>query len=375
MRRLNVAFVTDSYKPNVDGVVQALMYLKEGLEDAGDALPLIITPSHTGKPFVKKEGSTTIVGLRSFPLPFYPSYRVGLISASKAMSLFKQHGIDLLHNHGLGITALSSGRAAKRLGIPRITTFHTNILMATHYLGPFAGIGYALGLHYFRWLFSYYERVVAPSKHVENYLRSVVKVPEKKLLTIPNGIDVECFAFRPRHGARPSSKLQGKRTIKLLHVGRVVKEKNIDGIMDFLEDAGLKNIELTVVGNGSYLEALKRKAKGLPYKVVFTGYVPNRELETIYSRHDALLFASPFDTQGLVVFEAMASGTPVLALKGTSAEEFVGSCGAVFSSPQELRALLLKLPSCHPNRKELSYKTTVKRYLKLYKELCRELYK
>ncbi len=365
---MRVAFITDSYLPNVDGVVETILYLEEALPKKGYDIPLIVMPSETGKPYVKKSRGKTIYALKSHPLPFYPKYRVGVFTKGDALRLFEKFGIDIVHNHGLGITALSAGRAAKELSLPRISTFHTNILEATHYLGPIGGLAKLSGKRYIHKLFSYYDEIVAPSRYTADYLRRFVDVPENKLRVIPNGIDLQRFPY--------SAKKRAKN--RFLHVGRVVKEKNIDWLMLQLDKLARKgdDISLTVVGNGPYLEKLKELSRQLTLDVDFTGYVPNEELYKVYAEHTALLFASTFDTQGLVVFESMAVGTPVLARRGTSAEEFVNGCGGVFTNGSDLKKAISSLPSICPRkrRKEFSYKMTAARYAAIYNKLLRMKY-
>jgi glycosyltransferase involved in cell wall biosynthesis len=100
-----------------------------------------------------------------------------------------------------------------------------------------------------------------------------------------------------------------------LHVGRLAPEKGVDVLLDAfaeLERAlGSEAVKLVVAGAGPSLGALKARA---PKSVIFLGNLDRqRELPALYASADAFVFASTTETLGLVVLEAMAAGTPVVA--------------------------------------------------------------
>jgi len=65
--------------------------------------------------------------------------------------------------------------------------------------------------------------------------------------------------------------------------------------------------DISIVGDGPYLETLKNKYK----KVNFLGYKFGRELADTYTKHDVFAFPSFTDTFGIVMIEAMCNGLPV----------------------------------------------------------------
>lgn len=71
-----------------------------------------------------------------------------------------------------------------------------------------------------------------------------------------------------------------------------------------------------IVGDGPERKELERyfEEEGLSNRVIFTGYVPHKEIKDYYKAADLFVFASLTETQGLVVLEALASGTPVVAI-------------------------------------------------------------
>jgi len=109
--------------------------------------------------------------------------------------------------------------------------------------------------------------------------------------------------------------------VRLLYVGRVSREKDLDVLADAyrrLRDEGLP-VQLFVVGHGPYSEVL---AESLP-EAFFTGYLRGKELATAYASADIFVFPSTTDTFGNVIIEAQASGVPVIVSDSGGPKELV----------------------------------------------------
>jgi hypothetical protein len=117
-----------------------------------------------------------------------------------------------------------------------------------------------------------------------------------------------------------------------LYAGRVAVEKNIAGFLS-LDLPGTK----VVVGDGPQLPALRRRFPD----AVFTGYRENGELAAHYAAADVFVFPSRTDTFGLVLLEALASGTPVAALPVSGPLDGVGDA-PVGALDRDLRAACLR---------------------------------
>jgi len=98
--------------------------------------------------------------------------------------------------------------------------------------------------------------------------------------------------------------------------------------------------DVVIVGAGPYLEKAYDQARhlGLSGDVIFTGFVSDTDLPKYYAAADVFAIASKFETQGIVVLEALASGRPVAGANFRAIPEFVrdGVNGALFdpSSPR-----------------------------------------
>jgi len=155
---------------------------------------------------------------------------------------------------------------------------------------------------------------------VSDSLRSEVighfKVPEWKVVAIPNGIDIYVFKrnvdrnrVRARYGVEPNDKL-------ILTVGRLVPQKGFHFLIQAIPKVLMKhpNVKLVIVGDGwmrSQLEDLIR-GLGLMGKVITTGFISDSELIDLYLSADVLVVPSLYEPFGMVALEGMAAGLPVI---------------------------------------------------------------
>jgi glycosyltransferase involved in cell wall biosynthesis len=140
---------------------------------------------------------------------------------------------------------------------------------------------------------------------------------------LPTGLDLELFRggdgarFRAAHGIEPGRPV-------MLTVGRVAFEKNLAFLIDVLERVRqqVPDVLLVIAGEGPALEPLRKTVarRGLQSNALFVGYLDRQSgLLDCYRSADVFVFASRTETQGLVLLEAMALGTPVVstAVMGT----------------------------------------------------------
>ena len=133
------------------------------------------------------------------------------------------------------------------------------------------------------------------------------------------GLDLSKFA--------PKSKYQTAG--KILHVGRMGFEKNVDVVLRAF--AGLVDelagVTLTIVGDGPAMESLRKLTDelGVAGSINFLGMVPRNKLAEIYRKHDVFVTASDMETLGLVVLEAMACGLPVVGVRKYALPDMINS--------------------------------------------------
>lgn len=163
-------------------------------------------------------------------------------------------------------------------------------------------------------------------------------VPRGRMLPVLNGVDLRSFSNTPelraqsrcRVGPRPGMRL-------LLSVGRLAEEKNHAGLLRAFVRLGEQcpDVELWIAGDGPLRQALERlrSTLGLDDRVVFLG--AREDVPDLMRAADVFVLPSRFEGFGLVVAEAMASGTPVVATDAGGVAEVLNGAGILVSAGDE----------------------------------------
>lgn len=346
---MKIAMFADSFHPTVDGAVVAMEIVAGGLEKRGHEV-VVLAPDVDPRPNVSRK----VHYLPSRRFKAYPGYRAA-IAPSDMLEFLRKEKVDIIHSHGLATMAILSLTAARALRLPHALTFHTMANEAVKYYSPIPiryDIMNELIWIYLRNLLRRPEVVITPTAPVKEELIAN-GVVMKSCEVIPTGVD--CSRFTPEKydkGFRDRYGMSGKRI--LLHVGRLSLEKRLDIVLDAMAKLSSKepNLHLLVVGKGPAEEHYRKMAArlGLSDRVVFAGFLQDEELPVAYASCDALVIASTFETQGLVVLEALASGTPVVGIRFRAIPEFVqeGKNGCLFeqdSCAEAIQRCLLRANS------------------------------
>jgi glycosyltransferase involved in cell wall biosynthesis len=329
---MRVALITETFLPNVNGVVTTLCRLLEHLRDHGHEALLVAPDGSIGS-----YAGAEVIPLRGIPLPAYPELRLTPPQLGLTAQL-RRFQPDLVHLAGTMALGVAGRHAARRLGVPLVGAYHTDFPAYTaHY-----GLGFLrdLAYRYLRWVHNSCALTLCPSLATIADLRTH---GFRRLRLWGRGVDTE--RFHPRHhseawrasvGAQPGERV-------LLYVGRLAPEKRIDLLANTLP--ALPNTRLVLVGDGPARPALEQRLSGLPAH--FTGYLRGDELATAYASADLFVFPSDTETFGQVIQEAMASGLPVVAARAGGAMDLVRdeTTGALFrpGSAAELREQTLRL--------------------------------
>lgn len=339
---MRIALITETFLPDVNGVVTTLCRLLEHLQTQGHRA-LVLAPD--GAP--ESYAGAQVVALRGVPLALYPNVRFTPPQPGVTEQL-RRFRPDVLHLAGLVALAPAARFAAWRLGLPLIGAYHTDFPAYTeHYgLGSLKGLAY----QYLRWMHNACALTLCPSSATLADLRTH---GFRRLRLWRRGVDTRRFhpAFRSEQwraavGARPGETV-------MLYVGRLAAEKRIELLADALE--GLPHVRLVCVGDGPARPALERRLAGRPAH--FTGFLRGEELAAAYASADGFVFPSDTETFGQVIQEAMASGLPVLAARAGGAIDLVrpGLTGELFTpgDATELRAHIRRLAADPARRAEM----------------------
>jgi glycosyltransferase involved in cell wall biosynthesis len=188
---------------------------------------------------------------------------------------------------------------------------------------------------YVLWYYDQMDRVYVPSKSTAAELAER-GISSSKIIITPRGVDNIRFHPANRNGCLDKH-CSAEGAAKLLYVGRVSKEKNLEILVKVFKTLvqSKRNVFLFVVGDGPYREEMEQALKGTPS--VFMGYVEGEELAEVYASCDLFVFPSTTDTFGNVVLEAQASGVPVIVTDCGGPQENVipGKTGLVVEGNSE----------------------------------------
>lgn len=329
---MRIGVFTESFLPQVNGVVTAVCASSKEL-----------SKRHTVEIFTVGKGPDKAVGcdvirFGGMKLPTYKDYRFFMPGRSVWKSM-AQHRLDIVHvrsSVGFGLIAL---RFARKRGIPIIGTLDTPISDYVHYvpiLGkvkPIKKMLSSAALKYMAWFYNRCNMVIVPSNVTGEWLKRIGC--KSDITVLSNGVDIKRFNPKERSDSIRERFCPGHKTM-LLHVGRITKEKSVEVIIKAVKQMkeGGANFVLVIAGGGPALPSVKRMTSLLELDdcVKFAGFVPDEELPKYYASADTFVTASPVETEGIVMLEAMASGLPVVGANAGAIPEIVenGVNGYVF---------------------------------------------
>ena len=319
---MRIAFYTDTYLPNRDGVVTAVLNFKRELERRGHEVYIFAAGSRKAK---QENRDPRVFYHISTPFRPYPQYRIAVFPFLSERTV-RRLGIDVIHSHGMAMMGLAADRAAHDLRIPYAATLHTLIPLATHYITRIPTVKMLAKKALWKYLAWYYGRCDAPiaPSHVIKELMEQHGI--RGVRVIPNGIDTG--RLTPDAPAGPIREWWGLGQKKVvLYLGRIALEKNLEVLIRaaLLVAEEEPDVRFLIVGTGPaarYYKELVRKSNVDRY-FVFTGFVEDRWVPSYYVSADAVVVPSKFETQGLVTLEAMACGRPVAGSDFLATREIV----------------------------------------------------
>lgn len=312
--------LSDVYFPRVNGVSTSIQTFRDDLAGLGCDTELI-APAYPHDP----TSAAGVHRIASRRVPFDPEDRLMSNRALLERGLALAAGFDLLHIQTPFLAHRVGLKIAREHGLPVVETYHTYFEQYFHHYLPFlprTALRFA-ARRFSRSQCDAIDAVVAPSAQMAAVLADYGV--RSRIEVIPTGLDLDKFSyanaarFRDEYGIDPHRPM-------MLHVGRVAHEKNIGFILDVLDRVrrDVPDVLLVLAGEGPALAALMRRVRtqGLSGHVEFVGYLDRSSaLLDCYASANVFVFASNTETQGLVLLEAMACGTPVVstAVMGTAA--------------------------------------------------------
>ena len=357
---MRVLFVSDVYFPRVNGVSTSIRTFRSDLTQLG-VETLLVAPAYPG---AAEDGDPSIIRVASGGVPMDPEDRRFKRRALRAaLNRDLAARVDLVHIHTPFIAHYAAARFAREHGLPLVATYHTFFEDYLHHYVPILprAIGRALARRFTLSQCRDVAELISPSAPMRDALLAYgVTTP---IEVLPTGMPAESFVrgdgakFRRQFGIPAGKPL-------LVYVGRVAYEKNIDFLVRMFAKLRARRPDalLVIAGEGPARESLTRQARelGLGGAVKFIGYLDRRtDLPGCYAAGDVFVFASRTETQGLVLLEAMAQGTPVVSTAELGTRSILTpECGA-FVAPEDEEAFAsvvvdaLQLPADSPRGAQL----------------------
>jgi 1,2-diacylglycerol 3-alpha-glucosyltransferase len=309
--RMRIAMFTDSWLPTMDGCVASAMKFRDGLESRGHKVFIFAPEDNSG--VIKEDDKTFLFKAREFKQ--YPEYRMALSLSRRKDDLLRQHDIEMIHTHGVAFMGFKAMMSSRMLKIPILLHFHTWVTEVSQYY-PFNlddQFVEQLFWLYLKPLCQHSDGVVAPSHNAIEELKKIVPGMAYTDWVFP-GIDSDRFNMNVK-GDSVRAKYGLENNEVILHVGRLSVEKNLELVLDGMRilKKTRPSAKLLVVGDGPARDIYKNQVreKNIEDSVIFTGFVPSEELPMYYAASDSFVLASKFETLGIVMTEALASGKPV----------------------------------------------------------------
>ncbi len=169
--------------------------------------------------------------------------------------------------------------------------------------------------------------IVTTSRFSARQLIDLYRIPPRKILISPCGVNPGCFAM----SRRPAVTASGPRPKILLFVGRLIPRKNVEFLLDvmprILAKVGSAVLYLVGGANGGEDHAGKlldkTRSLNLQDHVRFFGHLPEDRKIRLMRESDVFVFPSLLEGFGMAVAEAMAAGIPVVAFKSGALPEVV----------------------------------------------------
>lgn len=316
---MKILMATNTYTPFLGGVERSISTFTNEYRRQGHKV-LIVAPEYDGRPEQEK-GVIRMPAIQNFN---GSDFSVRLPVPGFLNTRLQDFSPDIVHSHHpylMGDTALRMGT---KYSVPVIFTFHTFYEHYTHYVNADNHISKNFIIELSTIYSNLCDHLLAPSSGVRDTL--VKRGVNTPIDVLPTGVDVDSFSMGNGSRFRESRSIP-ENAFVIGVVSRLAPEKNIA----FISKSVLRYIEsrphaqFLLVGNGPLKQETESifSDKDLSDHLIATGALKGTELADAYSAMDVFAFASHTETQGIVLLEAMAAGTPVVAVRATGINDVV----------------------------------------------------
>lgn len=319
---MKIAMMTNNFLPFIGGVPISIQRLSDGMRREGHEVT-IFAPTYE-----EQEEDTDIVR--------YHSLIKGIVNGASVPDSFDRRierefvrgNFDVIHVHHPMMIGWAAVYLSRKYHVPLVLTYHTRYEQYLHYIK--ASCFQSAVPFYMRNYMNFCDMVFTPTPLMQDYLYQIgCKTPVRVL---PTGISGDSFHADQDAAVALRGRLLGecgRKKYLFCTVARLAREKNLEFLFRVLADRKKAKQEsdfrYVLVGEGPEEKHLRKLAVKLDLEkeIYFAGRVPNEEIKNYCHAADLFLFSSLSETQGIVLLEAMAVGTPVIAVQATGVSDIV----------------------------------------------------
>ena len=313
---MKIALFTETYVPDVNGVVTHVKTLRHGLLAMGHEVLIVTADKHCKHHYIQ-DG---ILHCPSIEMKRFYGFGVAPPYSRRRLKMIRAFNPDIIHIHhefGIGLSGIVYAKLYKK---PLVYTLHTMYDQYMYYIAPkfFLNTATKFSHQYERMIARMATMLTGPSQKCDEYFKRIGVTKEVNL--IPNSADLEMFDYQKATAAEKAA-LREKLGISpdamiVCFAGRLGKEKSLDTLLDFWAESltPADNLHMLIMGDGPEREALIQQAKdlGIAQQVTFTGMINHAEMPVYYAISDIFATASLSEMNSISMLESMASGLPVL---------------------------------------------------------------
>lgn len=198
------------------------------------------------------------------------------------------------------------------------------------------------------------QKIIVPSNFVKNQLIEEWKVPENKITVTYEAVEDNFVKIAQKNNLLVWQNLQEKHHIKkpyLFYIGNAHPHKNLNRLLKTFEKLSNQypNLQLVLSGPDSWFWQ-KYQKENKNKQVIFTGFISDNELITLYKNAQAFIMSSLEEGFGLPILEAMACGIPVISSYAGSLKE-IGGDAALYFNPQDENEMIEKISKLLEDKK------------------------